>query len=103
MQSSSELLIKKILDELDVLSAENKSILQKLYDNSILDKEQSSEIKVLREKVFEQAALITQIQTRIEIIEKSRTEISGFAKYSKLIWTALVAISSYLITMGLLK
>lgn len=103
MQTSSELLITKILEDLNALSKENKDILQQLYQTKLLDTEQSAEIKALQEKIKYTVDSIEQLQSQINAIEKSRIEISGFAKYIKIFWGIIIAVSSYLISIGLHK
>ena len=103
MQTSSELLITKILEDLNTLSKENKDILQQLYQSKLLDTEQSAEIKALQEKIKYIVNSIDQLQSQIGTIEKSHIEISGFAKYVKIFWGIIIAVSSYLISIGLHK
>ena len=103
MQGSGELLLSRILEELTSLSKENKEVLQKLYENSVLDTEQSGDISSIKEKIKQIIDRLDQLEARVGVMEKSRIEMSGFAKYIKILWALIAAVTTYIISLGINK
>lgn len=100
MESSIEILIRRIIEELSILSKENKNILQKLYEAKVLDTEHAAEIKALEEKLKTVSKSLSSFKNQLESLEKTRTEIDGFAKYSKLLWAFVTGIIGYIISLN---
>ena len=83
-----------ILKELLELSRE---VSKKLQENAVNDKEREIETKNLKEQVTALKAALHELKARMKAIEIARTEINGFAKYTKLIWAAIAAVAGYLL------
>lgn len=92
-----KLLIEEILDRLKTISSKQNEIEAKLSENAINDTKHEMLIEALRRDIERNKNDINDLLNRIKEMEKTRTEISGFAKYIKLIWVILAAIIGYYI------
>lgn len=95
----SEFIFKDILENLRILSSENREILQKLSDNNLVDAKQSADIKSLQEKAIELNNALNKLITRIEILEEAKIEIRGFAKYIKILWAIAAVVAGYVLKL----
>lgn len=82
---------------LNELLERSREVSKKLQENAINDKEREIEMKNLKEKVTTLQDALNALKARIKAIEIARTEINGFAKYTKLIWAAIAAVAGYLL------
>lgn len=95
----SEFIFKEILENLRILSSENREILQKLSDNDLIDAKQSADIKSLQEKAIELNNTLNKLITRILILEEAKIEIRGFAKYIRILWAIAAVAVGYVLKL----
>ena len=81
MIDGGHLLLQEILSQLKTVSSENKDITKQLAQNSLLTSQTMLDIEDIKKRLSEK--------------EKEKTEIKGFAKYTKLLYPVIAFLMGF--------